>query len=506
MNTTTTSGRMMRVIVGVISMVSVTAMLVVLGITPGSDLFVDRVDTVGNAVSQTVSPMQSELYCPEPMGLSDTGTYGDSAYQATSGNLSTQAQYAAFGSVYSALVTRLDANAGGGDVTLKDFDLLDETTVRAGSQSIKQGSRLLETRLLQADEGIGAAGSIVSWADEGDLQGLSSASCVAPALEQRFLLTSTVTGTTQQLIVANPSAKATTVEITAWGSENGKSLSLSTQSSLSIPARGESVLDISAAASNHDGLYVTVSSAETPVAAVVRTVVMDGLTPKGSDFALPLPKASNTAVAASIGAGDAVSAYLFSKSDTHVTLSWVTNNGLVDAQDLTLQSDQVSAVDLDKAPDHALGLMLTAEDAVSMSVRATSFGKDGQEDFALIRAGMAVSTGAMAFPEGYDAALTLANASTDDTQATVEWYQPDGKPLGTRTVALPANAASNVELEHMKSAAIIVVRGHNAVEWGVRLNRHGRDDTVTGFTALSPTSLMPQETHVWARSTPGLIR
>ena len=155
MNTTTTSGRMMRVIVGVISMVSVTAMLVVLGITPGSDLFVDRVDTVGNAVSQTVSPMQSELYCPEPMGLSDTGTYGDSAYQATSGNLSTQAQYAAFGSVYSALVTRLDANAGGGDVTLKDFDLLDETTVRAGSQSIKQVSRLLETRLLQADEGIG---------------------------------------------------------------------------------------------------------------------------------------------------------------------------------------------------------------------------------------------------------------------------------------------------------------------------------------------------------------
>ena len=52
---------------------------------------------------------------------------------------------------------------------------------------------------------------------------------------------------------------------------------------------------------------------------MVRTVTMDGLTPKGSDFALPLPTASNASVAPSITAGDAVTAYLFAKADTETT-------------------------------------------------------------------------------------------------------------------------------------------------------------------------------------------
>ena len=75
-------------------------------------------------------------------------------------------------------------------------------------------------------------------------------------------------------------------------------------------------MELSAAVDGQHGLFVTVSSKETPIASVVRTVTMDGLTPKGSDFALPLPTASNASVAPSITAGDAVTAYLFAKADT----------------------------------------------------------------------------------------------------------------------------------------------------------------------------------------------
>lgn len=62
-------------------------------------------------------------------------------------------------------------------------------------------------------------------------------------------------------------------------------------------------MELSAAVDGQHGLFVTVSSKETPIASVVRTVTMDGLTPKGSDFALPLPTASNASVAPSITAG-----------------------------------------------------------------------------------------------------------------------------------------------------------------------------------------------------------
>ena len=53
----------------------------------------------------------------------------------------------------------------------------------------------------------------MSWATDGDLKGVSAASCVVPALKQAFLLSGTKTGLTQQLVVANPSAKDTSVTI-----------------------------------------------------------------------------------------------------------------------------------------------------------------------------------------------------------------------------------------------------------------------------------------------------
>ena len=44
----------------------------------------------------------------------------------------------------------------------------------------------------------------------------------------------------QQLIVSNPSTNPTTVDIAVWGSETAGKMALSTQSTLSVPAEGES--------------------------------------------------------------------------------------------------------------------------------------------------------------------------------------------------------------------------------------------------------------------------
>lgn len=96
------------------------------------------------------------------------------------------------------------------------------------------------------------------------MKGVSAASCVVPALKQSLMVSGTKTGMTQQLVVANPSAKATSVNIKVWGSDKSGALALSTGSTLTVGAGKESVLNLAAAASGQDALYVTVSSVDTP--------------------------------------------------------------------------------------------------------------------------------------------------------------------------------------------------------------------------------------------------
>ena len=80
-----TSGfkRAIGIVLGVITMLVLIALFVVSS-WPPSPISVDKVAASDNAIDQTVSPTQSETYCPAPIGLADTGTYGDSAFQALS--------------------------------------------------------------------------------------------------------------------------------------------------------------------------------------------------------------------------------------------------------------------------------------------------------------------------------------------------------------------------------------------------------------------------------------
>ena len=74
-----TSGfkRAIGIVLGVITMLVLIALFVVLVMAPIPNIWVDKVAASDNAIDQTVSPTQSETYCPAPIGLADTGTYGD---------------------------------------------------------------------------------------------------------------------------------------------------------------------------------------------------------------------------------------------------------------------------------------------------------------------------------------------------------------------------------------------------------------------------------------------
>lgn len=511
-NTASGFKRAIGIVLGVITMLVLIALFVVLVMAPIPNIWVDKVAASDNAIDQTVSPTQSETYCPAPMGLADTGTYGDSAFQATVGNLSTQARYAAFGSVYSATVSAIGQKSSSDDVTLKDADSTDDSSVKTGAQKINQGARLINTRMLQAAAGTGTVGTIASWADDGDVRGVSAASCVSTSLSQSFLLSGGTTGTTQQLIVSNPSTKPTTVDIAVWGSETAGKMALSTQATLSVPAEGESSMELSAAVDGQHGLFVTVSSKETPIASVVRTVTMDGLTPKGSDFALPLPTASNASVAPSITAGDAVTAYLFAKADTSTGLSWITDKGLVPAKDATVTADKVTAIDLGEAPDGALGVMSTAEDAVSFSVKATRSGDSGQADFALVNAGEPSEFSGLALPDGVKASITLANTSNARRTVTLHAYDDAGASVTSKEITLDANAAQTIETgklsgDHGTAVVLMLEDSSKKVSWGARFSHDSlQDKDIAGLSVIDASTLMPATVHVWARNDSSIVK
>lgn len=508
-----TSGarRVTNIVLGVITTILLVAALTVLFVIPGPQSWTDAVAATDDAIDQSVSPTQSELYCPAPMGLADTGTYGDSAFQSSVGNLSTQARYATFGSVYTSMVSAFGGSASTSDVTLKDHDLTDDADVKTGAQQVND-SALMDTRMLQAAEGTGSTGTIASWADDGDLKGVSAASCIPTSLSQSFLLTGSTTGTTQQLIVANPSTKPTSVDLAIWGSHQSGKLALSTQSALTVPAGGEASLDLSAAVSDQDGLYVTVSSKETPIAAVVRTVAMDGLTSKGSDFALPLSGMSNASVSPSVEAGDEVTAYLYTHADTATELSWITSHGLVQAEKATLTAGQVSVVDLGKAPDGALGVMSTAEDKLAMSIRTVRAGDGQQTDFALVNAAAPVRRSGVVVPDGVTATLTVANTSSTEQTVTVQAYNADGDALNSKDITIGANSAERIAAKDFNkdgsSATIFMMTDDShKVAWNARLTRDGLGDgKIAGISSVESVSLMPMTSHVWARSNAGIVR
>ena len=92
------------------------------------------VDDAGGSAAGAydVSTERIEQYCPGRMALMDSDSYGDSEFQASSGNITSSARYAALGSVYMSSVTPM-ANADGEAERLSDGDDADAIAVLSGA-------------------------------------------------------------------------------------------------------------------------------------------------------------------------------------------------------------------------------------------------------------------------------------------------------------------------------------------------------------------------------------
>ncbi|OZG57989.1 hypothetical protein BTIS_1230 [Bifidobacterium tissieri] len=497
--------------VGKVFVSSVTAILLLavfglLAVLTPADHLIDGSDARSGSHTVSVGQTMLQSYCPARMQLADTESYGDSAYQISEGNIVGKARFAAFGSMYSTAVTSLN---GDDKHDTPDIDLTDQTKAFVYGSDAGADPLLLTSRMLDVSKGSGVAASVASWATEGDLQGLSSVQCVNPQLRQSFLLPATQTGWTQQLVLANPTEKSTTVSMSMWGTGSAQAIASSTDSKVTVAGKSQTVVDVSAAAPAQDGLYLSLTSSGAPVSAVVRVVHAEGLAPRGSDYATPLPATAATdTTIAGVGGGQDVTVNLYSDQGGDVTLSWITGSGTSEAKKDTVTANTVKSIGFGKAPDDALGLRVESGSAVYVSA-ICSQSSDNQTDFSLANGVVAVASGAVAIPDGVDATLAMVNTADQTVTTKLIGYGDDGTQKGEKEVTVEPHKAVSIKPSEIADGVVTVTMSDDkaSIVWSAMIGVNAVNDAhLAGLGVIGSSSLMPAQAQVRADQSLSVVK
>ncbi|MDO4913641.1 MAG: DUF5719 family protein [Bifidobacteriaceae bacterium] len=473
------------------------ALLVLVLLVPPMSLPVD--DEVRNTttMTQTVKTMQMYSYCPAKMDLIDTAAYGDVQYSPSKGNITASSRSSLFGSVYETQVFHTgDMNS---EVQkINNSQNIDDDNIATETSDVNDHSLILHTRLIDAVSGTGVASSVASWATEGDLQGLSASSCQPVSLRQYYMIPKNVEGNSYQLIVANPSAKATSINIRVWGSSQAGELTPANSSTFVVNAHNEAKLNISAAATNQDGLFVSVNSNDTPVASVVRGIHVDGVTANGNDYITPVA-AIKSPVITGISSGDSLSAYFYASKNVSARLYWLTTQGRLDAGNVAIRAHKVAIKSIDKVPDDAQALLVDSQNVnVYTAAHIEQSGKDNTKDFAVINGKNSVNSGALSIPDNTSGDLIFANNSNNNATAVLHSYNSEGTELKRKTIQLDAYATTSIKLSDLgDNIAAVMLDSNEHISWTLRLSQSDVEQAeVAGVAVIMPTSFVMQSEEV----------
>lgn len=481
---------------------SILSALIVVGITVAglttSSLvsLADSPSTIPPAKPQKVSQTLLSTYCPAQLGLRDQGSYGDSEFTASQGDLSSAAHYAALGSVYDATLNSVSGKK------LATLNTGNDSQVLGGRNAAAPG--ILDTTLLSAQAGTGSLASVASWASQGDVQGLASTNCVGAALTSSFLVPATTTGNVNTLVVANTSDKPTSVDVEIWGAASGQPIASSTDSTLTVAANSEKILDLSAAAPDQKGLFITVSSEVVPVFSVVQTSEASGLTSRGVEYSSGLNASSGIAMMPGLSKGQQVSLRAFSKQRQTAKISWVGTDGAKRTKSVTLPAHQVAIDDVGTVPDDATSLQVQTQSDAYLSAQVSVAGSK-QQDYAMLVAPSPVTHSGLTLPDGLTASLVIANSGSTPADVTLRGFGKDGARVATQKLTVGSGSSTSVKWDDKLKDAVTVsmTTTSKTVTWAAPLSSPSLAGAgVAQASVLQATSLMPQKATVTAeRST-----
>lgn len=446
-----------------------------------------------STIRQSVSATRVNMICPSRVGLPDKDNYGDPEYQPSEGDLRSSASYAGFGDVYRATVH-----------SVRDFDSAQtvlrsphqQDSILTASSNVDHEPQILEGRFTQAQSGTGVAASMASWATSGDVRGLAASSCIIPSMKQIFLIPSIREGVSHVLNVVNISGKASVIRVRAWSAGNrGEQVNLLTGSTVIVPAHADTSLNLSAAVPKAEGLYVEVSSGQSPVASFIKTTFMQTLVSQGVDIIMPLGTSSLRTQLLGITQADRGKLYMFSEQRTKVHISWLTNKQRAFMREYDLTARNVSSLSLSDIPEDAQGLEITATKPIAAMAMLERSGEHQQQDVAFVQPVQSHNISALVTPlSARETTLYLASLH-DDVAVTIVAYNRNGEQVAQKSMELTSSSVSSFSMSDLDSdAQSVVVFAKTNIALAARLEKSElKEHKVAGISWIGSTSLQPRQ-------------
>lgn len=483
-------GSLWRLSLGGFSILIVVALVACLVFFRLPSFMVDKTDATSTKTHE-VSQRTITSYCPARMSLDDAEKVGDEQFRASEGDLAASAMMGSFGSV---LTSRISPMGEGQSKTLSDPDPLDGEKAMVGSHDVGSEALTFTSNLYKVESGAGSTASVVSWATEGDFKGVQGLRCPDAAMESSFLLPTTRQGWTQHLVAYNPSSKATKVTISIHGSTSGSRMNLANGSMMTVAPGGHASFNLSAAAPDQDGIYVTATSSQAPVALMVTISAMSGLESRGSDYATALDAASRDLIIPGVRGADKVLLLARSEKNASLKLTWLDGQGGQGSDDRKLEAGRTAAIDLGEVPEGKTALRITADEPINAVVKIQGDSEKDQSDFAILNPGEAAVSSALTVPENTKGRLTLVNGSQKQASVSLTGFDKTGKKTGHRKVVLDPSKAEDFAPEDL-GADTAAVRMDEAeqVIWNARIEVDKvREAGLVGLASVMPTALMPR--------------
>ncbi|VTR76185.1 DUF5719 family protein [Cellulomonas hominis] len=439
--------------------------VLVLGLTGGVVALAVAAPPAGSdpvpASTVDVPAAAATLVCPGPLQLPDDTTSGDSAFDRVP--VAPNESVSAFdtGSSGTASLTPLD----GAGVAL------DAGTGRLTSPTAPV---ILRAEPLDGEPArvAGATSSIVT---DGDLRGLSAASCTPPTADVWLVGGSTELQSTADLVVVNPGATAADVTVEVWG-PSGR-VELADGGRLLVAPGAQQVVVLPGVAAEQRRTVVHVSASGGQVAAYVQDSLLDGFTPRGTDLVAGGAAPATTQVVpglsvpgTAVDAADAGALRLLAPGDEPATVSvrLLGPDGdvvLPGAEAVDLAPGEVTDLSLGglAAGTYTAVVESTAPVVAGGMVARTGDPGELDEQPRLERAwAPATSTGSglVAVPAGTVGTLALGAVPTGDDSGAAPTPTPSATPTPEPTQGQRPDPAATAEPQG--PAVTVTVRAHGA--------------------------------------------
>lgn len=419
--------------------------------------------------------------CPGPL-LVDGSADGTDAEFVDDSNVSTRVVAA------SAPISATDGSETAARLSVGDLGGPADFETPAGGGFVSGNDEAAGTRIITGFARPGApaltTGMETVEGTSGDLTGLATLSCSAPASNFRILAGSGKAGSNSQLLLSNPGDAPVQAEVTVMTPSGSRG----EPTAVSIKPGAQRAVRLAGLAGGAEALAVNVKVDGGVVAGSIQETLLDGLTPKGIDLATNGATAGTSQVLTGLG-GKNVRIRVANPNDelARVQLKAFGPEGeiRIPRSSMTVVADGVAEADLGELD--SASVVIESDRAIQSSGFISQDGVEGASDFASIIASEPLSdTQILGLPRTGSGTLSF---SPGLGQIEVRGMLDDGSLSEPRTVDLNPSATVTMAPAELSSQDVrAVVLGAENVSGsqgdGVHANLVQR--TESGISALNP--------------------